>query len=201
MRSNGRVRGGSLIITGKIDPVFYDCEASCIGGLPIEIAWAFVDPTTGEIRSESHFVKPPVHWDMKLVWDPDAEKLYRISIQQLLTHGRLPVEIAQLMNEVLAGRKLFSDSPVDDERWLRLIFDEANLMPAFAIQKLNAKALVAARAAKLGWDSARLEAAKTEADRVAPRTHRAEPDARHMATFSHIISHAEPNIGYLGGQE
>lgn len=60
MRSNGRVRGGSLIITGKIDPVFYDCEASCIGGLPIEIAWAFVDPTTGEIRSESHFVKPPV---------------------------------------------------------------------------------------------------------------------------------------------
>ena len=37
------------MITGKIDPVFYDCEASCIGGLPIEIAWAFVDPTTGEI--------------------------------------------------------------------------------------------------------------------------------------------------------
>jgi hypothetical protein len=54
------VRGGSLIITGKIDPVFYDCEASCIGGLPIEIAWAFVDPTTGEIPFGKPFVKPPV---------------------------------------------------------------------------------------------------------------------------------------------
>ena len=34
-------------------PVFYDCEASCIGGLPIEIGWAFVEIAPGEIRSES----------------------------------------------------------------------------------------------------------------------------------------------------
>jgi hypothetical protein len=31
-------------------PVFYDCEASCIGGLPIEVGWAFVDPSVGDIR-------------------------------------------------------------------------------------------------------------------------------------------------------
>ena len=43
-------------------PVFYDCEASCIGGLPIEIGWAFVDMLTGEIRSKNHVVKPPSHW-------------------------------------------------------------------------------------------------------------------------------------------
>ena len=34
-------------------PVFYDCEASCIGGLPIEIGWAFIDTATGEIQSET----------------------------------------------------------------------------------------------------------------------------------------------------
>jgi hypothetical protein len=34
-------------------PVFYDCEASCIGGLPIEIGWAFLDVSTSEIQSES----------------------------------------------------------------------------------------------------------------------------------------------------
>ena len=28
-------------------PVFYDCEASCIGGLPIEIGWAFIDLCNG----------------------------------------------------------------------------------------------------------------------------------------------------------
>ena len=32
-------------------PVFYDCEATGIGGLPIEIGWAFVAPS-GEIESE-----------------------------------------------------------------------------------------------------------------------------------------------------
>ena len=38
-------------------PVFYDCEASCIGGLRIEIGWAFIDTSTGEIQSESHLLK------------------------------------------------------------------------------------------------------------------------------------------------
>ena len=59
-------------------PVFYDCEASCIGGLPIEIGWAFIDTSTGEIQSESHLIKPPLYWDMQPVWDPDAEKLHGI---------------------------------------------------------------------------------------------------------------------------
>ena len=68
--------------------VFYDCEASCIGGLPIEIGWAFVDVPTGEIQSESHLVKPPLHWDMQPVWDPDAEKLHGISLEQLLAAVR-----------------------------------------------------------------------------------------------------------------
>ena len=106
-------------------PVFYDCEASCIGGLPIGIGGAFIDLCRGEIQSESHLVKPPLHWDMQPVWDQDAEKRHRISLEQLVAHGRPPFEIARRMNEVLSGRELFSDAPADDERWLRIIFDEA----------------------------------------------------------------------------
>ena len=106
-------------------PVFYDCEASCIGGLPIEIGWAFIDTSRGEIQSESHLLKPPLHWDMQSVWDPDAEKLHGISLEQLNAQGRPPFEVARRMNEVLSGRELFSDAPADDERWLRIIFDEA----------------------------------------------------------------------------
>ena len=79
-------------------PVFYDCEATCIGGLPIEIGWAFIDTSTGEIQSESHLVKPPLHWDMQPVWDPDAEKLHGISLKRLLAHGRPPFEVARRMN-------------------------------------------------------------------------------------------------------
>jgi hypothetical protein len=69
-------------------PVFYDCEASCIGGLPIEIGWAFIDTSTGEIQSESHLVKPSLHWDIQPVWDPDAEKLHGISLEQLHAQRR-----------------------------------------------------------------------------------------------------------------
>ena len=59
------------------------------------------------------------------------------------------------LNEVLAGRELFSDGPADDERWLRIIFGEAGSDPAFTIQRTHADVLMAQLAAKLGWDSAR----------------------------------------------
>jgi hypothetical protein len=58
------------------------------------------------------------------------------------------------MNEVLTGRELFSDGPADDERQLRIIFDEAGPDPTFTIRRTHADVLVAQRAAKLGWDSA-----------------------------------------------
>jgi hypothetical protein len=169
-------------------PVFYDCEASCIGGLPIEIGWAFVDPSAGEIRSESHLVRPPSHWDLDPVWDPDAEKLHGISKEQLFATGRPPVEIARRMNEILAGRELFSDGPVDDDRWLRIIFGEAELQPAFTVQMVNANRLTAELASKLGWNEPGYESAKAEAVRRSPKTHRAEADARHLAVLWQIIS-------------
>ena len=177
-----------MSIGSEVVPVFYDCEASCIGGLPIEIGWAFVDMSAGEIKSESHLVKPPPSWDMESVWDRDAEKLHRISLEQLLAHGRRPFEIARRMNEALAGRELFSDGPAEDERWLRVIFDEAGPEPTFTIRRTSADVLTAQLAAKLGWNTVSYEAAKAEADRSSPRTHRAEADARHLAVHWHIIS-------------
>jgi hypothetical protein len=89
----------------------------------------------GEIQSESHLVKPPLRWDMQPVWDQDAEKLHGISLKQLLAHGRPPFEIARRMNDVLAGRELFADAPADDERSLRIIFEEAGPDPAFTIRR------------------------------------------------------------------
>jgi len=169
-------------------PVFYDCEATCIGGLPIEIGWAFVVDVTGDIKSESHLVKPPGHWDLAPVWDPDAERLHKISRDRLVAQGRPPFEIARPMNQALAGRELFSDGPVDDKRWLRIVFDEAGLDPAFTIRRFRADLLIKQLAAELGWDDAGYETAKAEAARVAPRMHRAEADARHLAMLWLMIS-------------
>jgi hypothetical protein len=164
-------------------PVFYDCEASCLGGLPIEIGWSFVDPSSGEIQSEAHLIKPPPHWDMKPVWDPDAEKLHGITLRELIRDGKSPREIAVRMNQFLTGRVLYADSPVDDERWLKLLFSEAATEPSFGTSPLNADLLAAQLAATLGWDTARYENAKVEAALVSPKRHRAEADARYWAAL------------------
>ena len=91
-------------------PVFYDCEASNVGGLPIEIGWAFADLVSGETTSESHLIKPPPNWDLGPVWDLDAEKLHKVTREEFYAHGRTPVEIAGRMNKALAGRGLPSSA-------------------------------------------------------------------------------------------
>jgi hypothetical protein len=182
----------------QLSPVFYDCEATCIGGLPIEIGWAFVDEATGLIQSESHLVKPPAHWDLAAVWDPDAQKLHKITRQQLISEGRSPSEIVGRMNEVLAGRELFADAPVDDERWLFMIWEQTGVPaftnaivlvePTFTIHRTHAHALLQQLAADKGWNAARYEAAMNAANQLAPRTHRAEADARNLAVLWQIIA-------------
>lgn len=186
----------------RLAPVFYDCEASCSRGLPIEIGWAFADPATGEIHSEAHLVKPPPNWDLGPVWDPDAEKLHKISREELYTRGRTPIEIADRMNNTLRGRELYSDHPLDDERWWFEIWKASGapaftigdteaicmIEPTFKLRQVNAYNLIARLAAERGWDAAGYEAAKAEAGRIAPKKHRAEADARHLAALWLMIS-------------
>ncbi len=190
------------MMIGASVPVFYDCEASSIGGLPIEIGWAFADIATGKIVSESHLIKSPANWDIEPVWDPDAEKLHRISRDQLIAQGKPPIEIVNRMNTVLAGRKLYSNSPVDDERWLFKMWEDAGVpaftvgerqtialpAPKFAIRKMHAGKLIGRIATKLGWDASDFKSAKAEAAHLAPRKHRAEADARHLAQLWLIIA-------------
>lgn len=177
------------------NPVFYDCEASCLGGLPIEIGWAYLDERSGAIRSEGHLIRPPADWDMKPVWDPDAEKLHGITLRRLRAEGRPPEDIAARMNDLLAGRQLYSDSPVDDERWLTLLFDAAGKVPLYATSRFNARDLAARRAADLGWAPAQIERAMQEAKRIAPPAHRAAADARHWAELWRILSQGPAAIG------
>jgi hypothetical protein len=125
---------------------------------------------------------------MKPVWDPDAEKLHCISLRLLIRDGRPPLEIATRMNQVLAGRELFSDSPVDDERWLKLLFGAAGIEPAFTVDRRNADRLTRQVAAELGWDVEAYEAVKAEAEQLFTKRHRAEADARYWACVWQIVS-------------
>ena len=122
-------------------PVFYDCEASNVGGLPIEIGWAFADLVSGETTSESHLIKPPPNWDLGPVWDLDAEKLHKVTREEFYAHGRTPVEIADRMNRTLRGRELYSDHPPDDGRWWFEIW-KASGAPAVTIGDTEAICMI-----------------------------------------------------------
>ena len=53
------------------------------------------------------------------------------------------------MNTVLSGRELFSDA-LQDEAWLRLLFDAAGLDPTFTIRRTDARILISQVAADRG---------------------------------------------------
>jgi hypothetical protein len=166
----------------KPTPVFYDCEASDFEGFPIEIGWAFIDLETGVVVSESHLIQPPESWPVKESWDRAAERLHGITLAQLECEGRPVWEVATRMNAALRGRELYSDAP-QDENWLRLLFEAAGLEPAFTIRKVDARILIAQSAVNRGLDEATYARAKAQAAELAPRRHRAEADARHLAVL------------------
>ncbi len=168
-------------------PVFYDCEASGVEGYPIEIGWASLDPETGTVVSESHLIRPPEDWPVKESWDRAAERLHGITLPQLRLEGRPVWEIARRMNAALDGRELFSDAS-QDEAWLRLLFDAAGLEPTFIIRRTDARVLISQVAGDRGFDEAAYARAKAKAMDLAPRRHRAEPDARHLAVLWNMIA-------------
>jgi hypothetical protein len=168
-------------------PIFYDCEASGLEGFPIEIGWAFLDTATATVQSESHLVLPSPQWDVQSLWNADAEALHGVSLEYLKQNGQTAYSVARRMNQVLADRELFSDSPMD-EGWLKQLFEAAGLEPAFTIRRTLAHVIAEQAARSRFMPSEAYQAAQERAAQISPRTHRAEADARHLATFWQLIA-------------
>lgn len=173
----------------QLTPVFYDFEASSLDGVPIEIGWAFTIDADSAICSESFLIKPPQEWPLEDTWDEAAEAIHGISRAELAADGKPAFDIARHMNVKLAGRELFADSPFD-EAWLNQLFDAAGLEPAFQPRRMLADLYIDATARRLGLDQPAIDALHSRADVVAPRTHRAEADARHWATLWQLVQQA-----------
>ena len=156
---------GSHTVTTNL-PIFYDCEASSLAGFPIEVGWAYVDVPSMQIKSEAYLIRPPDHWWSKSIWDPEAEKLHKIPPQTLFQDGHPPREVAGRMNEALRDRQLYSDNPAYDEPWLRSVFVEAGLLPAFALKKTSALVILERLARSRGIDSQIFQRIKAAADQT-----------------------------------
>lgn len=146
-------------------PAILDVEASGLGrgSYPIEVG--FVLP---EGFSHCLLIRPQDDWES---WDPAAEQLHGLSRAQLLLRG-LPVrQVAQALNQQLGGMTVYSDAWGNDQTWLALLFDRADMVPMFRLQTL--RALLSEAQLRL-WTSTKLAVTRE----LALGRHRASNDAR-----------------------
>jgi len=153
---------------------FIDFEASGLGPFswPIEVGWALDDGLTDAV-----LISPAPSWSME-AWDPRAERLHGISPRTLTDLGRDPAEACERIEAALAGRAVYSDAPDWDGFWMLRLFQAAG-------RRCEIRLLDFARAMP-----ALTEPEKTrllqQADRLAPRRHRASEDALHLLTIHRL---------------
>ena len=163
-----------------LSPVFVDFEASglAVDCFPVEVGWAYLDG--GHVISEGHLIRPGPDWDLESNWDETAEALHRISKEHLLANGEPAFMVANRMNEMLAGKEVFADSPFD-RQWMDQLFEAAGADPSFNMRTMLAPALVDQLCLSLGlYDSEILKISSVVNQRY-PHTHRAAEDARQWA--------------------
>ena len=155
-------------------PAIIDFEASGFGrgSYPIEVG--FVLPEGGSFCS---LILPAPHWQH---WDAQAEHVHHITRELLLRHGKPVPQVARQLNEQLRGKTLYSDGWANDYSWLGLLFDEADMTPAFRLDNLRT---LLKEAEAEAWHGCK---AQVMADVQLPR-HRASNDARVLQlTFARL---------------
>lgn len=112
-------------------PAIIDLEASGFGkgSYPIEVG--YVLPEGGMYCT---LILPAPHWRH---WDAQAEQVHHITRDILLAHGKAAPEVARVLNEQLRGKTIYSDGWANDYSWLGLLYDEAEMTPAFRLDNLR----------------------------------------------------------------
>lgn len=113
-------------------PIIIDVEASGFGAgsYPIEIGFILPDGTTS-----CFLIKPLDDWTH---WDTSAEQIHGIQRESLGKLGRTVTEVAQLLNDQLAGCIVYSDGWSNDLSWLALLFECSGIPQRFRLESLRA---------------------------------------------------------------
>lgn len=170
--------------------VFLDFEASGLedGSHPIELGWAFEDPTADSgIRSSAILIRPMSGWS---IWSSDAERIHGIPQSLLLRDGVKPNRVVERF--LAATREdcfLVSDAPAFDGAWLAMLLRAAQVSEdrvTWTLRRVISmqQAWVVAAAPLLDGSTAGQERAVEVINATlaalpsGPRVHRAEADAR-----------------------
>jgi hypothetical protein len=112
-------------------PIILDVESSGfgVGSYPIEIGLVLPKGQTF-----SYLIRPEPEW---LHWDAEGEATHGISRTQIEQEG-LPVRfVAQALNDLLRGEKVYSDGWGYDSTWLSLLYEHAKLPQLFQLECLT----------------------------------------------------------------
>lgn len=113
-------------------PIVVDVEASGFDSrsYPIEVGVAF-ESTDRYCK----IIRPVESWTH---WDEEAERLHGISRAVLQSDGSAVRTVAAELNEMLAGKTVYSDAWVVDQPWLITLYEHASLSMNFRISPLEA---------------------------------------------------------------
>ncbi len=113
------------------EPLIIDVEASGFGGhsYPIEIGLALQDGS-----KFCTLIAPAPDWTH---WDEQAETVHRVSRDILETYGKPLEDVAQFLNEILAGKTIYTDGWVVDKPWLVTLFHAAGVEMDFTVSPLE----------------------------------------------------------------
>lgn len=112
-------------------PIIMDIEASGFGhsSYPIEIG--FAGP---ESQRYCALIKPCKSWEH---WDDHAEQVHGITRDLLHENGTEAKDVALALNELLAGKTVYSDGWVVDLPWLRKLFYDVGIEPQFTLSPIE----------------------------------------------------------------
>jgi hypothetical protein len=164
-----------------------DFEASCLPAFgrsyPIEAALVCV---SGEVLV-SALIRPHENW-ADMAWDPSAERLHGITRERLEAEGRPAFEVMMDLNHAAEGRRIVSDSGLD-EVWLQRLFMATGVPAAFDIEPIGE--LLESHIARAGGPDPIASAAECAYFRF-PVMHRATPDAQRLAETVRIVQGGAP---------
>ncbi|MCW8889832.1 MAG: hypothetical protein OQL20_04150 [Sedimenticola sp.] len=112
-------------------PAIIDIEASGFGrySYPIEIGIVLPDQ-----KSFCNIIRPADEWTH---WDESAQAVHGITRELLLDKGKPPAEVADKLNQLLRGTRIYTDAWSHDISWIGKLFDITDRPQLFTLDSLR----------------------------------------------------------------
>ena len=148
-----------------------DFEASSLSeeSWPIEIGLSWLEH--GEVRTWSSLIRPAPDWAID-DWSPQSASVHGISLSELMD-APSATEVAETLFRVIGGRRLVSDAPEFETRWLDRLLRAAGRPENPSVEDFDGASFAM-------FDGYALDLLYETVERR-PAPHRAGPDAARLA--------------------